>query len=129
MATKSAIRPATLLRAVRASSETQCRFRPQYLSLAASNSLLRQTKKSSPWITARTLHSGKSLRIDILESADKPEVVKQPEQGLQASQATPLSDEDYSERSDKLFEELLEKLEEKSEESGEVDVEYAVGGL
>ena len=77
-------------------------------------------------VHASNIHTSAVYRIDILESADKPQDVKQPDQGLQSTQAAPLSDEEYHERADKFLEELLEKLEEKSEESGELDIEYAV---
>lgn len=90
----------------------------------------RSLSKASPIVARGTVctafHTSTPFGIDILESADKPQDVKQPEPGLQSSQATSVSDEEYHERSDKFFEELLEKLEELSEQRGDIDVEYSV---
>ncbi|KAL9049262.1 MAG: hypothetical protein Q9162_007316 [Coniocarpon cinnabarinum] len=75
----------------------------------------------------RNLHTSQKCCIDILEPGSKAEPSKESDRTLQTPQATPLSDEEYHERSDKFFEELLEKLEEKQETSGDMDVEYAAG--
>lgn len=74
----------------------------------------------------RYIQSASPRHINILDSTDKDNATKQPEQGLQSTQAAPISNDEYHERSDRFFEELLEKLEDLSEQRGDVDVEYSV---
>lgn len=66
--------------------------------------------------------------IDILPDADKPEgEVKQSEPHNVIKEATPMTDSEYQEKSDRYFEGLLNRLEEMQEEKGgSMDVEYAV---
>lgn len=75
----------------------------------------------------RAFTSAAARFIDILPDADKPpHDVKESEPHDGATQATPLSDAEYQEKSDAFFEQLLDRLEAKQEEEGNLDVEYSV---
>ena len=94
--------------------------------LAATSRTFQKPLSNQQHILRRDISTSSIHRIDILESADNPGTAKQSEQGLRSSHATPISEDEYNQRSDKLFEELLEKLEELSEARGDLDIEYSV---
>lgn len=76
-------------------------------------------------LALRGFHNTSSARIELLDDAAK-ETPKESEPHDLVKEPTPLTDEEYHERSDKYFEALLERLEALHEEKGNMDVEYAV---
>jgi hypothetical protein len=82
---------------------------------------------ASPVTTHRKFTTTTYRLIDLLPDADKPDhEVKESEPHDLLTQATPLTDAEYQEKSDAYIEDLLGKLETMQEEKGNMDVEYSV---
>ncbi|KAI9666976.1 MAG: Mitochondrial chaperone Frataxin [Alyxoria varia] len=69
------------------------------------------------------------LRVNICQNTDSPSDAIGPQSSSRPTQPTPISDDDYHERSDEYFEGLLATLEQIQEERGDLDVEYSAGVL
>lgn len=118
-------RTPTLLRTLITSSRRPLARLPKSTAPIAVRPLL-----VSPITTQRTFTTTPYRLIDILPDSDKPDhEVKESEPHDVLTEATPLTDAEYQEKSDAYIEELLGKLETMQEEKGNMDVEYSVSNF
>lgn len=95
-------------------------FRPLHIHLQTRSRLR---------LFARPLHTTRARCIGLLDSSDQhpsePKKESEPH-AIHPSEPTPLSDEEFHERSDAFFDTLLQKLEAAQEEKRDLDAEYSV---